>query len=180
MKTSTAVSPYDFDAGEAVEVTDPSVPPHTMNVQYVQRESHETCTLCNSIMPDDIATAIEQGWYPDFWDGETHCDGPVCGECQQKYMTLEQGSGEFVLKELKGEYVSVWEAGDSTEAPAPSTSAPAPSKSWKATKRTTAANWIGSMFCSTARSTRLPTPATVATTPPPNKLGCSSGSETHV
>jgi hypothetical protein len=106
------VTEYDFDADEAVEVADPSVPPHTMNVQP---DADEVCAFCGKPMPDDMAKVAEDGWYPVFWDGETQCDGPVCGECLEKY--LKEDGGEFVLNELKGEYVSVWTSGQVYRSP---------------------------------------------------------------
>ena len=63
-------------------------------------------------MPDDLNQAIDLGWVPSYWDGEVLCDGPVCPECLEKYLTLDHESGELVLKELRGDYVRVWEAGD--------------------------------------------------------------------
>ena len=88
------------------------VPPHVVNIQYAQNRSAEKCALCPAVMPDDLNQAIDLGWIPSYWDGEVSCDGPVCPDCLEKYLTLDHESGELVLKELRGEYVSVWEAGD--------------------------------------------------------------------
>jgi len=87
------------------------VPPHVVNIQYAQRKAHD-CALCPAVMPDDINQAIDLGWIPSYWDGEVSCDGPVCPDCLEKYLTLDHESGELVFKELIGEYVSVWEGGD--------------------------------------------------------------------
>lgn len=90
---------------------------HTQDYEYeVDRSQYETCVLCGAHMPD-IQQAIELGWHPDFWDDEEHCDGPVCPQCQAAYLTLEEESGEFVLKPIKGEFISKWDSGHEIHAP---------------------------------------------------------------
>ena len=121
---SGCVVDYDFDANEVTEVKDENTPdcadetlPGDCDAadahQELPRQKSDTkCALCPAVMPDDLNQAIDLGWIPSYWDGEVSCDGPVCPECLEKYLTMDHESGEFVLKELKGEYVSVWEAGD--------------------------------------------------------------------
>jgi hypothetical protein len=45
-----------------------------------------------------IPEAIDLGWYPDFWVGQTNYQGPVCAECQLEHLSADE-SGEYVLKE---------------------------------------------------------------------------------
>jgi hypothetical protein len=107
---------YDFEAaGSPVEVADPSVPVHLMGVAP-EESPCEKCAFCDKPMPEDIEQVADEGWHPDYWEGEQHCDGPVCPECLERYCKLDE-SGEFVLKELKGEFVSVWDGGREFRSP---------------------------------------------------------------
>ena len=102
---SGCIVDYEFEAaGSPVEVADPSVPVHSMNI--TPKESpREKCVFCDKPMPEDFEQVADEGWHPDYWEGERHCDGPVCPECLASYCKLDE-SDEFVLKELKGEFVS--------------------------------------------------------------------------
>jgi len=55
------------------------------------------CCFCGKQV-ESIEQAIDLGWYPDFWHGETNYQGPVCAECQQEHLSADE-SGEYVLKE---------------------------------------------------------------------------------
>lgn len=55
------------------------------------------CCFCGKYV-EDIEQAVEEGWYPDFWHLEISYQGPICPECQQKYLETDE-DGEFVLKE---------------------------------------------------------------------------------
>jgi len=55
------------------------------------------CCFCGKNV-EFIEQAIDLGWYPDFWHGETNYQGPVCAECQQEHLFADE-SGEYVLKE---------------------------------------------------------------------------------
>ena len=105
-------------------MSDPSVPANPLRdaIQpdenlddLAAKEAGMTCSLCGTVMPD-METAVEEGWVPSYFDGEEPCEGPVCNECLEKYLTMDK-DGELVLKELKGEYVSEWEAGDEYRSP---------------------------------------------------------------
>ena len=54
------------------------------------------CVFCLKEI-DSINEAVELGWYPDFWVGETNYQGPVCPDCQKEHLLLET-DGEFALK----------------------------------------------------------------------------------
>jgi hypothetical protein len=68
-------------------------------------------------MPDDLIQVIDEGWAPSFWDGEEDCSGPVCPDCVEKYLDINHPSGELVLKDLRGEYVSEWASGKEYRCP---------------------------------------------------------------
>jgi len=55
------------------------------------------CCFCGKEAAS-ILEAIDLGWYPDFWQGETNFQGPVCAECQHEHLFVDD-SGEYVLKE---------------------------------------------------------------------------------
>ena len=105
-KTSVAASSSTSSrqTGSPIEVADPGVPVHPMDVAP-EKSSCEQCVFCDKPMPEDFEQVADDGWHPDYWEGERHCDGPVCPECLERYCKLDE-SGEFVLKELKGEFVS--------------------------------------------------------------------------
>ena len=105
---SGCVVDYDFDAYCVANVQGDPNP-----LQTAMKD--ETCVLCGAVMPD-IHQAIDEGWIPSFFDGEEPCDGPVCNECVMKYMEMDE-SGETVLKQLKGEYVSEWATGQIFRSP---------------------------------------------------------------
>jgi len=54
------------------------------------------CCFCQKEV-ESINEAVELGWYPDFWVGETNYQGPVCGECQVAHLDLGE-DGEYALK----------------------------------------------------------------------------------
>jgi len=54
------------------------------------------CCFCGKEI-DSIHEAIELGWYPDFWVGQTNYQGPVCPECQTEHLFTD-AEGEYELK----------------------------------------------------------------------------------
>ena len=56
------------------------------------------CAICG-LEIETIQEAIEQGWFPYFYEGETE-HGPVCSSCAET-MIEKGGDGEM---ELKAEY----------------------------------------------------------------------------
>lgn len=55
-----------------------------------------SCSMCNIFVPD-LEEAMEQGWYPDWYDRDDQQQGPVCPACAKKY--LRRGAdGELELK----------------------------------------------------------------------------------
>ncbi len=55
------------------------------------------CCFCGRTV-ESIEEAIELGWYPDFWVGDTNYQGPICAECQSAHLDTDT-DGEYVLKQ---------------------------------------------------------------------------------
>jgi len=89
----------------------------TQDYEYdVDRTPPTTCVFCGQPMPGNMDKVVDEGWSPDFWDEDEHCDGPVCNDCTMKYLGMDQ-SGELVLKRLDGEFVSRWDSGVESKSP---------------------------------------------------------------
>jgi hypothetical protein len=54
------------------------------------------CCFCGREV-ESVEEAVELGWYPDFWHGETNYQGPVCPECQLEHLVTDE-DGEYSLK----------------------------------------------------------------------------------
>lgn len=54
------------------------------------------CCFCQRCI-ESAEAAIVEGWYPDFWVGDVNYQGPICPECQQKFLITDT-DGELVLK----------------------------------------------------------------------------------
>ena len=54
------------------------------------------CVFCEKEI-ESIDEAVELGWYPDFWVGQTNYQGPVCPECQTEHLFTD-AEGEYELK----------------------------------------------------------------------------------
>lgn len=54
------------------------------------------CCFCGTKM-ESIDQAIDGGWYPEFWRGSISYQGPICPECQQEHLFMDD-SGEYILK----------------------------------------------------------------------------------
>ncbi len=54
------------------------------------------CVFCSAHL-DSQDEAIEAGWWPSFWAGETDYEGPVCGDCTAKVLVMSE-DGEMVLR----------------------------------------------------------------------------------
>ena len=54
------------------------------------------CCFCSTELesPDQ---GIELGWIPAFWASETEYAGPICPDCQAKYLIVD-GDGDYDLK----------------------------------------------------------------------------------
>lgn len=63
-----------------------------------------TCYFCGRTA--SLATAISEGWTPDFWrsEGEYMHAAPACAKCQVAHLA-EDGDGEMVLKRVPKEEV---------------------------------------------------------------------------
>jgi hypothetical protein len=54
------------------------------------------CVFCGK-EAESVEQAIELGWHPDFWQGDVNYQGPVCAECQNEHLFVDD-DGEYVLK----------------------------------------------------------------------------------
>ena len=54
------------------------------------------CVFCAKDV-ESVDEAVELGWFPEFWQGETNYQGPVCPECQKEHLFTDE-DGEYVLK----------------------------------------------------------------------------------
>ena len=54
------------------------------------------CVFCEKEV-ESVDQAVELGWYPEFWQGETNYQGPVCPDCQTEHLFTDT-DGEYVLK----------------------------------------------------------------------------------
>ena len=54
------------------------------------------CVFCGKQI-ESVEKAVEQDWYPDFWDCERHYQGPVCPQCVEEHL-LTADDGEYALK----------------------------------------------------------------------------------
>jgi hypothetical protein len=45
------------------------------------------CAFCGRTA-QDIAAAIEKGWIPNYYRGQSEMPGPVCPECCKKHLRL--------------------------------------------------------------------------------------------
>ncbi len=54
------------------------------------------CVICG-VQMDSIKEAVDQGWSPYFYEGETEC-GPACPECSEILLKMGE-DGEIELKE---------------------------------------------------------------------------------
>ena len=82
---------------------------YEFDVAEVKAVSGDGCVFCGKVMPDDKDRLIDEGWHPDYFEGDLRRDGPVCPQCLARYCELEQG--DFVLKGRKAEFVSKWDSG---------------------------------------------------------------------
>ena len=54
------------------------------------------CVFCGKEI-GSVDEAVESGWLPDFWRGDTTYEGPVCPECQQEHL-FAAATGDWELK----------------------------------------------------------------------------------
>ena len=55
----------------------------------------DNCYFCDVPM-GDVDAAIDAGWIPGFWDGDSNIPYPVCPSCQQVHIGQDE-TGEDVL-----------------------------------------------------------------------------------
>ena len=54
------------------------------------------CNLCGAEMPS-IEAAINAGWVPSYWDGDSETGAPACVECQRtRLRTCDDGEMELI------------------------------------------------------------------------------------
>ena len=63
--------------------------------RYGKGMSHEMRLLRKEI--GSVDEAVELGWLPDFWQGDTSYDGPVCPECGKEHL-FAAATGDWELK----------------------------------------------------------------------------------
>ena len=55
------------------------------------------CAICG-ITIDSVEEAIDEGWIPYVWEGDSEQEGPFCGSCFEGLIEIDE-DGEFVVKE---------------------------------------------------------------------------------
>jgi hypothetical protein len=58
-------------------------------------EHWATCAWCRRTVP--LGEAIDEGWIPDWWDGDTCHSAPACASCAAKHL-YEAPDGEMALR----------------------------------------------------------------------------------
>jgi hypothetical protein len=56
-----------------------------------------TCVFCGK-QGEYRVDDSELCWCPDFWDGDTNYDGPVCHDCDAEHIEYDEETCEPVLK----------------------------------------------------------------------------------
>ena len=51
----------------------------------VQGSESYRCDLCGRESPEDFDKVAEEGWYPNFFEGEEQTGGPVCPQCLRRF-----------------------------------------------------------------------------------------------
>ncbi len=59
-------------------------------------ESGLQCRFCVAQVAS-VAEAAEEGWVPDYWDGDANVDGPVCPECAATMLRFNDEHGDHEL-----------------------------------------------------------------------------------
>ncbi len=54
------------------------------------------CCFC-SIRVNSTEEAIDQGWIPDYWEGDVNIDGPVCPGCAATMLRYNDEHGDYDL-----------------------------------------------------------------------------------
>lgn len=61
----------------------------------MDEETWVTCCWCRRTLPLD--EAIDEGWVPDWWDGDVNHGEPACAECAAAHLELAS-DGEMALR----------------------------------------------------------------------------------
>jgi hypothetical protein len=59
-------------------------------------EAWVTCAWCRRTLP--LTEAIDEGWWPDWWDGDTCHDSSACPTCAANHHLQQDGDGEMGLR----------------------------------------------------------------------------------
>ena len=70
------------------------------------------CSICG-IQIDLVEDAIEQGWCPYFYDGETEHE-PACPNCSEALLQMSEDGEMEVKAEFRGKLRYLAETGDET------------------------------------------------------------------
>jgi hypothetical protein len=106
------VTDYDFECASVQPVVDQGAPLNPLQdaVQRSTKEGSYRCDLCGRESPADFDKVAEEGWYPNFFEGEEQTGGPVCPHCLKRFCYADE-NGEEVLKGFRAEFVSRWDTG---------------------------------------------------------------------
>ena len=62
-----------------------------------QQEKPIRCCFCQTSIPT-VDEAIEAGWIPSFFDGDSECSAPVCIKCVDEKIEFNDELGDYQLK----------------------------------------------------------------------------------
>ena len=52
------------------------------------------CSICNRLAPEEMDDVVQQRWIPDYYVGREQMAGPVCPDCIDDHLWLNE-DGEF-------------------------------------------------------------------------------------
>ncbi len=55
------------------------------------------CDICHREAPKNMDDVVQQGWIPDYYLGQEQVEGPVCPDCLDKHLWLNE-HGEWEAK----------------------------------------------------------------------------------
>jgi hypothetical protein len=75
--------------------------------------SEPLCHICNASAT--LEQAIEAGWSPSYWRGESEIGEPTCAECLAKYLRFNEEFGDWELPDDKGRPIQISVNGETVE-----------------------------------------------------------------
>jgi hypothetical protein len=55
------------------------------------------CAFCNREAPKDMDDVVQEGWIPDYFEGQDQMEGPVCPDCVDQHLWLST-DGEYEMR----------------------------------------------------------------------------------